>query len=67
MKKIYIYIPLIAASIIFIIGFLAVKRNDFSTAVLFLSLSIILFVSAGTLKISMKIDELKEKIKNKQL
>ena len=64
MKKVYTFFPLIAAIITFIFGYIAVNQEEFSKAILMLSLSIILFVSAGTLKLSLKIDELRKEIKN---
>ena len=63
MKKAYAFFPLIAAIITFIIGYAALRNDDLSTAILLLFLSIILFVSAGALKVSLQIDELRKEIK----
>jgi len=55
MKKAYTFFPLIAAIITFIMGYIALNQEDFSKAILMLSLSIILFVSAGTIKVSFQV------------
>ena len=67
MKKIFIYIPCIAAIITFIMGYFTIDKNDVALEVLYFSLSIILFLSAATLKISIKIDELKCEMKERHL
>jgi len=66
MKKAYTFCPLIAAIITFIFGYIALNQEDFSKAILMLTLSIILFVSAGILKLSLQIDELRKEIKKNQ-
>jgi hypothetical protein len=62
MNKLYALLALIAAIIVFVMGYNALKSDNLREGVLFLSVAIVLFVSAGTLKISMQIRELRDEI-----
>ena len=63
MNKVITFIPLTAAIITFLLGNMQANKGDLSSAIPMFALSIILFVSAGSLKISIQINELKSEIK----
>ncbi|MCF7848039.1 MAG: hypothetical protein K9M45_04250 [Kiritimatiellales bacterium] len=62
MNKTSALLPLGAAIITFLLGFMATNKSDLSSAIPMFALSIILFVSAGILKISAQLADLKNEI-----
>jgi hypothetical protein len=62
MNKIHQFLVLIASVIVFLLGYMFIKKGDLPVAIPFFALSIILYQAASHIKITMQIAELKKTI-----